>query len=394
VEEVLIVKYGELALRGGNRGRAEKTLLMAIKNKIAKLGNFNIVKEQGRLVIESEDEIDFNKLIPIVTTTLGIVGVSKAIKLKEQSVENIKKYALIHMQDQLSDDNKTVTFKVKTRRANKNYLVSSVEVSSSIGAYIIENMNGIKVDVKNPDITLNIEIRNEVYIFSKVVKGFGGLPVGTSGKAMLLLSGGIDSPVAGFSIAKRGVLVEAVYFHSSPYVSERAKEKVIELSKRLTVFCEKEFRLHIVPFTEVQLYLKERTQEEKLTVFLKRAMLKIADKIAINNGCQCLITGDSVGQVASQTLHGLMCMQSSTKLPILRPLSGMDKQEIVDFAIKLKTYEISIQPYEDCCTIFVAKHPETKPKASIIESIEIRLLELDGLIDTAVQNTQILSFQE
>jgi tRNA uracil 4-sulfurtransferase len=383
MEKVLIVKYGETALRGGNKHLFEKKIVETIKKKVITVGDYYVVKEPGRLVVEYNGigEFDYERVIPLVLTTLGIVGVAPCLRLEDDSIQNINECTLAHMQEHYKDKN--ITFKIDTRRANKNYPLDSVQISTEVGAYILDNMNGVTVNVRSPEVRVNVEIRNKAYIFSKMIKGYGGLPVGTSGKGMVLLSGGIDSPVAGFMLAKRGVEIEAVYFHSPPYTSERAKDKVIELAKQLSIFSNG-IKLHVVPFTEVQLYLKDRTQDEKLTIFLKRAMLKIADKIAQANDCYCLITGDSVGQVASQTLHSLKAVESSCELPIIRPLSGMDKQEIVDIGIKIKTYEISILPYEDCCTIFVAKHPETKPKASIIERIESSLFELDELINKAI----------
>jgi tRNA uracil 4-sulfurtransferase len=389
LEKVLIIKYGETALRGANRHIFQKKIVEDIKKKIIKVGDYYIIREQGRLIIEHRGvgSFDYEKTIPLVLTTLGVVGVCQGLRIKDNSIENIEKCVLLHMQEHYLG--KQISFKINTRRANKKYPLDSVEISTKVGRFILDNMNNTVVNVREPEVKVNVEVRTDTYIFSKTIQAYGGLPAGTSGKGMLLLSGGIDSPVAGFMLAKRGVLVEAVYFNSPPYTSHRAKDKVIQLAERLAVFTGG-VKLHVVPFTEVQLYLKNKTQEEKLTIFLKRAMLKIADKIAEENDCYCLITGDSVGQVASQTLHSIKAMESASKLPIIRPLAGLDKQEIVDIAGKIKTYEISILPYEDCCTIFVAKHPETKPKTSIIERIENELFELDDLINKAIEETEVI----
>ena len=391
MDKALIIKYGEVALRHGNRYIFENKIIDIIKNKISHLGDYVITKEQGRLVIEyrGKKEFDFDAVIPLVVTTFGIVAVCPVTRLYNNDIQNINKYALLHMKDLYNK--KEISFKVDVRRANKNYELDSFGVAKEVGSHILNNMSSLCVNVKNPDIKLNIEIRNNTYIYSQVIPAYGGLPVGMTGKGMLLLSGGIDSPVAGFMISKRGVQLEAIYFHTYGYVSERSKDKVIDLCKRLSIFNNK-IKLNIVPFEGVQLYLKENVEEEKLTILIKRAMLKIANKVAESSNCYCLITGDSIGQVASQTLHSLNAMESSSELPIIRPLAGMDKQEIVDLAKKIGTYETSILPYDDCCTLFVAKNPETKPKRNIIERIENSLLELGNLLDEAVNKIETLFF--
>ena len=267
--------------------------------------------------------------------------------------------------------------------------MTSKEVAADIGGYVLERMENLKVDVHNPNVVLRVELRNDAYVFSKVIKTYGGLPVGSSGKGIALMSGGIDSPVAAWLMAKRGIAVECVYFHSPPYTSEWAKQKVEDLAERIACFTG-EIKLHIIPFTEVQLYLLEHVPHDKLTIFLKRAMMKAAEEIAYKSNALALITGDSVGQVASQTLQGIHAINSVCTMPVLRPLAGMDKQEIVDLAKKIGTFDISIRPYEDCCTIFVAKHPETRPKTNIIEAIEKKLEELDNLIKKAVETEEII----
>ncbi len=389
MQNVLLAKYGEIALRGKNRHLIENALLKTISKNLEKVGNYSVKKEQGRVLIESREEnFDYDKVIPLVVNILGITAVCPAIKLEDNSIENIRAKALLHMKEYCGD--KDYTFKVETKRSDKQYPMDSTEISTDIGGYIFNNMDNIKVDVRNPDITLMVEIRNYTYIYSKLIKGFGGLPIGTSGKATVLLSGGIDSPVSAFMMAKRGVSIEAVYFHSPPYTSDRAKQKVIDLAEQLSTFTG-EIKLHIVPFTETQLKIYESVPPEKMTILLKRAMFKIAEKIAIKNNSQGLVTGDSIGQVASQTMQAIEAINSAvTTLPVFRPLCSMDKQEIIDIARKLGTFEISIRPYEDCCTIFVAKHPETKPKRNIIENIEKNIKDLDILIDKAIENTETI----
>ena len=389
-EKVLIVKYGEIAMRGNNRHIFTGKLVKAIRKNIDTEGDFYVVKEQGRLIIESRGtEIDFDRIIPKVMPIFGIIALCPGIKTEDQSIENIRSLALEHMKELCSD--KTYTFKVETKRSDKRYPMSSREVSADVGGYVFNNMDNLSVDVHNPEIVLNIELRNDAYIYSKLIKTFGGLPVGSSGKAVALLSGGIDSPVAAWSVAKRGVEMEAVYFHSPPYTSEWAKQKVCDLAERLACFTGS-IKLHIVPFTDLQLYLLDNVPHDKLTIFLKRAMMRTAQIIAEKENAQGLVTGDSVGQVASQTMQGLHAISAVCTMPVLRPLCGMDKQEIVDIAKKIGTFDISIRPYEDCCTIFVAKHPETKPKTSVIEKIESKLIELDSYIEKAIENTEVVEY--
>lgn len=394
MQEVLLVKYGEIILRGKNRKLIENLLIKTIIKNLKKVGNYWVSKEQGRILIENKEEnfeFDFEKVIPLVVNIFGVTAVCPAIKLEGSSLENIRNNAIYHMKKYWG--NEKVSFKVETKRSDKKYPLNSKEISMEIGGSIYDSMKDtLSVDVHNPEVTLMIEIRNYVYIYSKIIKGFGGLPIGTSGKATALLSGGIDSPVATFLMAKRGVSVEAIYFNSPPYTSDRAKQKVIDIAERLAMFTG-EIKLHIVPFTDLQLHIYNSVPPEKMTIFLKRAMFKIAEKIAIKNGSLGLITGDSVGQVASQTMHAIDAINSSVeKIPVFRPLCAMDKQEIIDIARKIGTFDISIRPYEDCCTIFVAKHPETKPKKSIIEKFEKNIIDLDLKIEECIKNIETIEF--
>ena len=387
-EKVLIVKYGEIAMRGKNRKFFIERLLRTIRKNTDDIGKFYVMKEQGRLILESRDgEMDFDRVIPKVLCIMGIIGVSPGVKVKNQELDNLKRVCADHMREIGVDEYKT--FKIETKRSNKNYPMVSQEVSSSVGEYILDEFPSLEVDVHNPDLTVYIELRNNAYIYSKLIKGLGGLPVGSSGRGIVMLSGGIDSPVSAFMMAKRGVEVEGVYFNSPPYTSERAKQKVIDLADRLTNFTGS-FKLYVVPFTDLQLYLLENVPHDKLTIFLKRAMTRVACILGERDGALAVITGDSVGQVASQTMQGLHAISAVATMPILRPLAGFDKQEIIDIARKIGTYDISIRPYEDCCTIFVAKHPETKPKTSVIERIEAKLTELDRYINEAIENAEVI----
>ncbi len=389
MKDVLLVRYGEIALRGDNRKLYEKKLIYNIRRNLKRYKNFWVQKEQGRFLIETEENLDYDYFVPNIVNVFGVVGVCPCIKAENQDMETLKKIALIHMQAQYA--NKEISFKVVTKRANKKYPLTSNEISAEIGGYILENMPNCKVDVHNPDVRLEVELRNHAYIYSNLIKGFGGLPVGSSGKATLLMSGGIDSPVAGFLTAKRGVEIEAVYFHSPPYTSCRAKEKVKDLAEALA-FYTGGLKLHIVNFTNIQLELKENVLPQRLTILMKRTMLKIAERIARESRSLALITGDSVGQVASQTLESIYAIDSAVEYPVLRPLVAMDKNEIVEIARKIGTFDISIRPYEDCCTIFVAEHPETKPKRNVIENIEFGVKRLEELIDEALADVEVIEF--
>lgn len=387
-EKVLIVKYGEIAMRGNNRYLFINRLISAIRRNLDPYGNYYVVRDPGRLIVEDRGgELDYDLTIPKLETIFGLSAICPGVRLEDASFETICAEALAHMQAFCGD--REMTFKVHTRRANKGFPMPSMEVSMEVGAYILERMSNLKVDVKQPDVTLHIEIRNSVYLHSKIIRTPGGLPYGSNGKAVSLLSGGIDSPVATWMMAKRGVEVEGVYFHSPPYTSEWAKEKVVDLAKRIADFTG-EFRLYVVPFTELQLYLLDNTAHDRLTIHLKRAMMRAAQMIAKQDDALALVTGESVGQVASQTMQGIHVINAVCELPVLRPLAGMDKQEIIDRAEEIGTFEISTRPYEDCCTVFVAKHPVTKPRLNFIEKAEHKLTELDRLLEEAVANAEII----
>ena len=285
------------------------------------------------------------------------------------------------------------TFKVYTRRAKKSYPVNSMEVSARIGESILDAYLEAKVDVHQPELTVSVEIREKIYVYSKSIKGPGGMPVGTNGKAMLLLSGGIDSPVAGYMIAKRGVKIEAVYFHAPPYTSERAKQKVVDLAKLVAKYSGP-IRLHVVNFTDIQLYIYDQCPHDELTIIMRRYMMRIAEHFAKKDNCLGLITGESIGQVASQTLQSLAATNEVCTLPVYRPVIGFDKQEIVERSWEIGTYDTSVLPYEDCCTIFVAKHPVTKPNLNVIRKSEEKLAEkIDELMEAALSTAEVIEIQ-
>ena len=387
-ENVLIVKYGEIFMRGNNRRLFINHLIDSIRKNLDPFGTYYVEKEQGRLIVEDRaGELDFDLVIPKVTCIFGLLGVCPGVKTTDQSMDNLKKVSLEHVKKYFSD--KPYSFKVNTRRAEKSYPLDSREVSAQIGEYLLDHMKNLTVDVHHPDFVLDIELRNNGYLHSKFIPGYGGLPVGSSGKCLSLLSGGIDSPVATWMMAKRGLEVGGIYFNSPPYTSERAKQKVIDLAQRIAYFTGS-FRLYIVPFTQLQLYLLDHVPHDKLTIFLKRAMMRAAEKIAKKEHAQGLITGDSIGQVASQTMQGIHAINAACSMPVLRPLAGMDKQEIINLAKKIGTFDISIRPYEDCCTIFVAKHPETRPSTNAVEKIESHLDQLDDLLAQALDKAEFI----
>ena len=391
-ERVLLVKYGEIAMRGNNRQLFVKRLVETIRKNIDSDGDFYVVREQGRLVVESRGtEINFGTMIPKVNRIFGILGVCPGIKVTDQSIENLQKTALKFLKDNY--DGKSKTFKVVTKRSNKQYPLTSNEVSAEVGGYIYDNFEGLEVDIHNPETTVYVEIRNDAYIYTDFIEGCGGLPYGSSGKAVSLISGGIDSPVATWLMAKRGVEVEGVYFHSPPYTGERAKEKVKDLAKIIAMYTGG-FKLHVVKFTELQLYLLENVPEDKLTIFLKRAMMRAAEKIAYKDHADGLITGESAGQVASQTVPSLAATNDVCTLPVFRPLIAFDKEDIVTIAKKIDTYEISILPYEDCCTTFVAKHPVTKPRVDVIRRSEKALADkIDEMVEAALASDEIIEVE-
>lgn len=391
-KKVLLVKYGEISLRKGNRTHFEHGLLDTIRKHIKGLhdGSIRVLREQGRFLIEDiRGDLDTDVILPHIRYIFGLTGFCNAIKTEARNIEDLCK---IGQQFFTTHFKGSKTFKVVTKRSDKNYPMTSMEISQAIGESIFNSGLGIQVDLYNPEMTMWVEIRNHVYFYFDSEGGQGGLPYGSAGKGILLLSGGFDSPVAGYLAGRRGVEIFPIYFHSPPFVSERAAEKVNDLVKTLSRFTGN-INLCTVPFTEVQVFLKDEVQPEKLTIFLKRAMTRIASMLAEKQKAQCLITGDAIGQVASQTIASLAAIESATTLPILRPLAAMDKQDIINIAHRIDTYKISVRPYDDCCTLFVAKHPENRPHTPAIEKIESRIYDrLEPLIVSAFESAKYSAF--
>ena len=385
--KTLLIKYGEIAIKGKNRHLFEDALVRQIVHALKNVeGEFNVYKTQGRIYVDCLTAYDFEETVDALKCVFGIVGICPVMKVEERGLEALGDDVIEFLENVYDIDSQT--FKVVTRRARKSYPIESMEVNCELGGRILEAFPGMRVDVHEPEITLHVEIREKIYIYSKIIPGSGGMPVGTNGKAMLLLSGGIDSPVAGYMICKRGVKLDATYFHAPPYTSERAKQKVVDLAKQVAKYSGP-IDLHIVNFTDIQLYIYDKCPHDELTIIMRRYMMKIAEHFAKEEGDHALITGESIGQVASQTMQSLAATNEVCTMPVFRPLIGFDKQEIVDVAEKIDTYETSILPYEDCCTIFVAKHPVTKPNLNAIKRSEQKLSEkIDELIQTAIDTTE------
>ena len=387
--KAFLIKYAEIAIKGKNRYIFEDALVAQMKYQLKNVeGKFRIVKEMGRIFIYTEGEFDYDETIEALKRVFGIFSICPAVVLEDEGFEKLSQEVTEYVKRLYGE--KALTFKVNTRRNKKTYPMQSMEISSALGGAILDACPNMKVDVHNPDVFVNVEIRNKIYLYSENIPGPGGMPLGTNGSAMLLLSGGIDSPVAGYMIAKRGVTLDAVYFHAPPYTSERAKQKVVDLAKLVAKYSGP-IRLHVVNFTDIQLYIYDKCPHEELTIIMRRYMMKIAEEFAKKDGCLGLITGESIGQVASQTIHSLAATNDVCTMPVFRPVIGFDKQEIVDVALKINTYETSILPYEDCCTIFVAKHPVTKPNLQIIKRSEEKLQEkIDEMMREAVETAETI----
>ena len=387
--KAFLIKYAEIAIKGKNRYIFEDALVAQIKYQLRNVeGKFRIAKESGRIFVYTEGEFDYEEAIEALKRVFGIFSICPAVVLEDEGFEKLSQDVSSYVKKLYGD--KELTFKVNTRRNKKAYPMQSMEVSSELGAVILDNCPNMKVDVHHTDVYVNVEIRNKIYLYSENIPGPGGMPLGTNGRAMLLLSGGIDSPVAGYMIAKRGVIIDAVYFHAPPYTSERAKQKVVDLAKLVAKYSGP-IRLHVVNFTDIQLYIYDQCPHEELTIIMRRYMMKIAEEFAKKDGCLGLITGESIGQVASQTIHSLAATNEVCTMPVFRPVIGFDKQEIVDVALKINTYETSILPYEDCCTIFVAKHPVTKPNLQAIKRSEVKLQEkIEEMMKEAVETAETI----
>lgn len=380
MNEIILAKYGEIALKGLNKHTFEDILLKNIRKKLKSLGYFKYTKLQSTIYIVPENsDVDLDEALNRLSKVFGIAAICKAAVLKKD-FDDIAKKSVEYLKDVLPY---AKTFKVQAKRADKAFPLKSPEICREIGGILISNYPNLNVDVYNPEITVTIEVRDtNAYVYSSKVEAAGGLPVGSSGKAMLLISGGIDSPVAGYMMAKRGISISAVHFISPPYTSERARLKVESLCERLTEYCG-DITFYCVPFTEIQENIKRKCPEEYFTIIMRRIMMQISQIIAENDGSLALITGESVGQVASQTLKAIACTDAVCTMPVLRPVIGMDKTEIVNISRKIETFDISIQPFEDCCTVLTPKHPKTKPNLDEVQNVH-NSLDFTEMVNKAV----------
>jgi len=383
MEKIILVRYGEIHLKGQNRPFFENMLLTNIKKSLRDFPEIKVIHAQGRIYIENVQ--DEREVMDKLSRVFGIISMSPAWKTGKEMDEIT--YMVKYVMKEALESREEATFKVESRRSDKKFPLNSMELSREVGACLLKEFPRLKVDVHNPDIKIQLEVREFAYAYYENIPGAGGMPVGTNGKATLLLSGGIDSPVAGWMIAKRGVELSAVHYHSFPYTSDKAKEKVLDLARILTRYCGS-MRVYVVPFTEIQQELYEKCPDSQLTILMRRFMMKIAESIAIKEGSKALITGESIGQVASQTLESLVATNDAVEMPVFRPLIGFDKIEIMDLARKIDTYDTSILPYEDCCTIFVPRHPVTHPKLEAVRRSE-KLVDGETLINKALENVEV-----
>lgn len=389
---ILIAKYGEIGVKGKNRYIFENKLIRNIRNMLKSIGEFNVYKEYGRIYIDVND-FNYKVAVEEVRKVFGVVGVCPAIK-REKDYDMLKETALLLLREKISMGAKT--FKIASKRGDKSFKFTSQEMSIDIGGYVLSNINNkdVSVDVRNPDVTITCEYRNEhILVYADSISGFGGLPLGTNGKAMTLLSGGIDSPVASWLVAKRGVDIEAVHFHSYPFTNERSQEKVRELAKILSKYCGP-IKLHMVNILEIQKSIANNCNEEETTILSRRFMMRIAEEIGVKRYCDALITGESIGQVASQTMQGITCTNAAVSIPVFRPLIAMDKIDIIKTAENIGTYETSIIPEVDCCSLFSPKKPVTKPRLERIEKSESKL-DVDKLIKSAIDASvmEVISYE-
>ena len=388
-----LIKYSEIGLKGKNRYIFEDALVRNIRNALREIeGEFTVTKERGRIYTYAEGDYDYDETLETLGRVFGIFAICPMLQVLDDGYDKLREDVIKFVDETYPDKN--FSFKVMGRRARKNYPLNSMELAAELGGDLLQAFPELSVDVHNPDVMINVEVREHINIYCKEIPGLGGMPVGTSGKGMLLLSGGIDSPVAGWMVAKRGVKVDAVYFHAPPYTSERAKQKVVDLAKQVSKYSGP-MNLYVVNFTDIQLAIYEKCPHDELTIIMRRYMMKIAEYFAAKEESQCLITGESIGQVASQTTQSLAATNAVCTLPVFRPLIAFDKQDIIDISLKIDTYETSIQPYEDCCTIFVAKHPVTKPNIARIEKSEKNLDDvIDGLFKEAVESVELIKVGE
>lgn len=384
-----LIKYSEIGTKGKNRYVFEDALMHQIREHLKNIdGDFTIQKEQGRIYVNANAEYDYDEVVEALGKVFGVTGICPMMQFPLCAYDKLRETVLEFVKSEHPEQQ--FTFKVRCRRADKSYPKTSDEINADVGFDILNAYPESRVDVHDPDFMVYIEVRKFVNVYTKVIPGAGGMPTGTNGKAMLLLSGGIDSPVAGYMIAKRGVILEATYFHAPPYTSERAKQKVIDLAKMVSSYAGA-IKLHVINFTEIQLAIYEKCPHDELTIIMRRYMMRIAERIAMENDCIGLITGESIGQVASQTMFSLRSTDEVCELPVYRPVIGFDKQEIIDLSEKIGTFDTSILPYEDCCTIFVAKHPVTKPNVNVIRNSEKKLADcIDEMVERAIASDEVI----
>ena len=387
--QAFVVKYGEIGIKGKNRAIFEDALIHNIAVSLKNVeGKFLVEKEQGRVYVEAQGEFDYEEALTALERVFGIVEICPAVLTEDKGFDVLADEIMEYIDETYAEKN--FTFKVFAKRARKNYPLDSMTIAREMGGRILEKFPSLQVDVHEPQVSIHIEIRERISFYSESFPGAGGMPVGTNGRAMLLLSGGIDSPVAGHMIAKRGVAIDATYFHAPPYTSERAKQKVVDLAKIVARYSGP-IRLHIINFTDIQLAIYEKCPHDELTIIMRRIMMYLAEHFAKEDGDLGLVTGESIGQVASQTMSSMFVTNDAATMPVYRPLVGFDKQEIIERSIKIGTYDTSILPYEDCCTIFVAKHPVTKPRLDAIKRSESKLDEvLPDLMKAAIDSTETI----
>ncbi len=394
--KAFLIKYGEIGVKGKNRYLFEDALVRQIRFALKDVeGDFAVTKENGRIYATAKSDFDYDEAVEALQRVFGIVGICPVVQIEDKGFDDLANEVIKYFGAAYKDiyEEKEITFKVNARRARKNYPLNSMEINMDIGERLLDAYPKLKVDVHKPDVLIQIEVRSMINIYSIEIPGAKGMPIGTAGKAMLLLSGGIDSPVAGYMIAKRGVSIEATYFHAPPYTSERAKQKVVDLARLVSRYSGP-ITLNVVQFTDIQLAIYEKCPHDELTIIMRRYMMKIAEDLAKQSGCMGLITGESIGQVASQTIQSLYCTNEVCTMPVFRPVIGFDKQEIIVLSEKIGTYETSIQTFDDCCTIFVAKHPVTKPNLNVIKKDEKQLDDcIEELYKKAIDTVERIVIQ-
>ena len=390
-QNIFIVRCGEVALKGMNKPYFERMLVDRIRSNVKGLGNVDVKRQEGLIFVRADKDVDTDILVRQIAKVFGVASISPAVEAPS-NLDDIGEEAVKYMMN-LIETKGVKTFKVEAKRADKNFPVKSPDIGRIIGAKVLIGCKVLKVDVHNPDVLLYVDVRaDRSYIYQDKIAGFGGLPLGTNGKGMVLLSGGIDSPVAAWMMAKRGMMIEAIHFHSYPYTSQRAQEKVEDLARIVASYCGN-FKMHVVNLLPIQEQIVQNCPEEETTILVRRFMMRIAERIAENNKAMMLITGENLGQVASQTAEALVVTDNVVKMPVMRPLIAMDKIDIMDKAQEIGTFETSIQPYEDCCTVFLPKHPTTKPKLARIEESESKL-DVEGLVAAAVAAEEIVQIRQ